>query len=180
MVKVQPHKKTVVQSDLRRQHHASTVAKQAMLPNRDPRTVCMTEGELSYLLASFRANRWPERAEKERLAQLIGKSYEKVHHWFSNQRQKLANVEKAMKKTRTPQTSPRSSSHVAVSHIGGPGTEPVHVKHEERESLLGAQAPDAFTREASSDMSDISVEDGARLLLDFIASVRAAQSTPSP
>ncbi len=73
MVKVQPHKKIVVQSDLRRQH-ASTVAKQAVLPtNRDPRTVCMTEGELSYLLASFRANRWPERAEKERLAQLIGK-----------------------------------------------------------------------------------------------------------
>lgn len=74
MVKVQPHKKIVVQSDLRRQH-ASTLAKQAVavLPTRDPRTVCMTEGELSYLLASFRANRWPERAEKERLARLIGK-----------------------------------------------------------------------------------------------------------
>ena len=73
MVKAQPHKKIVVQSDLRRQH-ASPVAKQAVLPSsRDPRTVCMTEGELSYLLASFRANRWPERAEKERLAQLIGK-----------------------------------------------------------------------------------------------------------
>jgi hypothetical protein len=155
----------------------------------------MTEGELSYLLASFRANRWPERAEKERLAQLIGKcvspfpltlgihlisgerSYEKVHHWFSNQRQKLANVEKAMKKTRSPHTPPRSSSDVAVSH---PGTEPVKVEHEERETLLGAQASDAFTREASSDMSDISVEDGARLLLDFIASVRASQGTPSP
>jgi hypothetical protein len=72
MVKVQPHKKIVVQSDLKRQH-ASTIAKHALLPTRDPRTVCMTEGELSYLLASFRANRWPERAEKERLAQLIGK-----------------------------------------------------------------------------------------------------------
>jgi hypothetical protein len=73
MVKLQTHKKIVIQSDLRRQH-ASTLAKQAVLPpSRDPRTVCMTEGELSYLLASFRANRWPERAEKERLAQLIGK-----------------------------------------------------------------------------------------------------------
>ena len=71
MVKLQPHKKIVIQSDLKR--HASTVAKQAVLPSRDPRTVCMTEGELGYLLASFRANRWPERAEKERLAQLIGK-----------------------------------------------------------------------------------------------------------
>jgi hypothetical protein len=71
MVKLQPHKKIVVQSDLRRQ--ASTVAKQAVLPSRDPRTVCMTEGELGYLLSSFRVNRWPERAEKERLAQLIGK-----------------------------------------------------------------------------------------------------------
>jgi hypothetical protein len=61
--------------------------------------------------------------------------------------------------------------------------ESVEVKREERETLLGAhdhQAPDAFTREASSDMSDISVEDGARILLDFIASVRAAQGTPSP
>jgi hypothetical protein len=111
-----------------------------------------------------------------------GRSYEKVHHWFSNQRQKMANVEKAIKKTRTPRTPPRSSSpNAAVSHhIGGPGTEPVKVKHEERETLLGAGAPDAFTREASSDMSDISVEDGARLLLDFIASVRASQGTPSP
>jgi hypothetical protein len=72
MVKLQSHKKIVVQSDLRRQH-ASTVAKQVVLPTRDPRTVCMTEGELGYLLASFRVNRWPERAEKERLAQLIGK-----------------------------------------------------------------------------------------------------------
>jgi len=182
MVKVQPHKKIAVQSESRRLH-ASTAAKQAVLPNRDPRTVCMTEDELSYLLASFRANRWPERAEKERLAELIGKSYEKVHHWFSNQRQKMANVEKAIKKTRSPpQTPPRSSSDVAVavSHIGGPRTEPVKVKHEERETLLGAQTPDTFTREASSDMSDISVEDGARILLDFIASVRAAQGTPSP
>ncbi len=72
MVKVQTHKKIVVQSDLRRQQ-ASAVTKQAVLPTRDPRTVCMTEVELNYLLASFRANRWPERAEKERLAQLIGK-----------------------------------------------------------------------------------------------------------
>ena len=86
-----------------------------------------------------------------------------------------------MKKPRTPHTPPRSSSSVAVSHIEGPGMEPVKVEHEEHETLLEAhQAPDAFTREASSDMSDISVEDGARILLDFIASVRAAQSTPSP
>jgi len=52
----------------------------------------------------------------------------------------MANVEKAMKKTRTPRTPPRSSSSVAVSDIGRPGTEPVKVKHEERETLLGAQA----------------------------------------
>jgi hypothetical protein len=71
MVKVQPHKKIVTQSDSRRQ--ASTVAKQSVLPSRDPRTVCMTEGDLGVLQASFRANRWPERAEKERLAQLINK-----------------------------------------------------------------------------------------------------------
>ncbi|KAH9998014.1 hypothetical protein BJV77DRAFT_982774 [Russula vinacea] len=156
MAKLQPHKKIVVQSDLRR--HAST-------------------GELGHLLASFRVNRWPERAEKERLAQLIGKSYEKIHHWFSNQRQKMANVEKAIKKTRTPQTPPRPS-HVTVTHIGGTG--PAKVPHEKHETLLRGQAPDAFVREDSSDMSDISVEDGARILLDFIASVRAAHGTPSP
>ena len=71
MVKLQPHKKIVAQSDSRRQ--ASNLAKQSVLPSRDPRTVCMTENDLGILQASFRANRWPERAEKERLAQLINK-----------------------------------------------------------------------------------------------------------
>ena len=71
MVKLQPHKKIVAQSDSRRQ--ASTLAKQSILPSRDPRTVCMTENDLGILHSSFRANRWPERAEKERLAQLINK-----------------------------------------------------------------------------------------------------------
>jgi hypothetical protein len=71
MVKLQSHKKIIIESDLRRQ--ASTDAKQAVLPTRDPRTVCMTKEELSYLHASFRVNRWPGRAEKERLARLIGK-----------------------------------------------------------------------------------------------------------
>ncbi|KAI0300403.1 hypothetical protein BC826DRAFT_993112 [Russula brevipes] len=79
MVKLQPHKKIVIQSDLRRQ--ATNVAKQAVLPSRDPRTVCMTEAELGYLLASFRVNRWPERAEKERLAQLIGKYVCFLSYW---------------------------------------------------------------------------------------------------
>ena len=71
MAKLQPHKKIVAQSDSRRQ--ASTLAKQSVLPSRDPRTVCMTENDLDILRASFRVNRWPERAEKERLAQLINK-----------------------------------------------------------------------------------------------------------
>ena len=71
MGKLQSHKKIVIQSDLKRQ--ASMVAKQSVLPSRDPRTVCMTERDLGYLLDSFQANRWPERGEKERLAQLIGK-----------------------------------------------------------------------------------------------------------
>jgi hypothetical protein len=71
MVKLQSHKKIVIESDSRRQ--ASTGAKQAILSSRDPRTVCMTEAELAYLRASFRVNRWPERAEKERLARIIGK-----------------------------------------------------------------------------------------------------------
>ena len=195
MVKVQPHKKVVTQSDSRRQ--ASTVAKQSVLPSRDPRTVCMTEGDLDVLKTSFRANRWPERAEKERIAQLIGKyvsplssfnfffignlanfcgrSYEKVHHWFSNQRQKLANVEKAMKTPRNPQTPLRSSSNLGVTHMGGTGR--AAAKDGKREALP-SQA--AFVREDSSDRSDISVEDGARILLEFIASAWAAHGTPSP
>lgn len=89
----------------------------------------------------------------------------------------MANVEKAMKNPRNPQTPPRSSN-VTVTHIGGTG--PTKVQHEKREAILRAQAPDAFVREDSSDMSDISVEDGARILLDFIASVRAARGSPSP
>ena len=71
MVKLQSHKKIVIESDSRRQ--SSPDAKQAILSSRDPRTVCMTETDLAYLRASFRANRWPERAEKERLARIIGK-----------------------------------------------------------------------------------------------------------
>ena len=72
MVKLQCHKKLVIESDSRRQ--ASTDAKQVILSScRDPRTVCMSDDELAYLRASFRVNRWPERAEKERLARLIGK-----------------------------------------------------------------------------------------------------------
>ena len=101
------------------------------------------------------------------------RSYEKVHHWFSNQRQKMANVERAIKKPRTPQTPPRPSH--TVTHIGGTGP-----ADETRKTLLRAQASDSFVREDSSDMSDISVEDGARILLNFIASVRAAHGTPSP
>ena len=187
MVKVQPHKKIVAQSDSRRQ--ASTFAKQSVLPSRDPRTVCMTEGDLGVLQASFRANRWPERAEKERLAQLIGKyvspfslffgyvahfferSYEKVHHWFSNQRQKMANVEKAMKTPRNPQAL-RSSSNLGATHMGGTG------RAAAKDGKCEAQS--VFVREDSSDRSDISVEDGARILLEFIASAWAAHGTPSP
>jgi len=177
MVKVQPHKKIVTQSDSRRQ--ASTVAKQSVLPSRDPRTVCMTEGDLGVLQASFRANRWPERAEKERLAQLIGKSYEKVHHWFSNQRQKMANVEKAMKTPRNPQTPLRSSSsNLGATHMGGTGR--AVAKDGKREALTRTQSQTTFVREDSSDRSDISVEDGARILLEFIASAWAAHETPSP
>jgi hypothetical protein len=71
MVKLQSHKKIAIESDSRRQ--ASIDAKQAVLSSRDPRTVCMKEAELAYLQASFRVNRWPERAEKERLARIIGK-----------------------------------------------------------------------------------------------------------
>jgi hypothetical protein len=87
----------------------------------------------------------------------------------------MANVEKAIKKTTTPHTPPRPSN--TVTHIGGTGPAPAD---EKRKTLLRAQSSDTFVREDSSDMSDISVEDGARILLDFIASVRAAHETPSP
>ncbi|KAI9443097.1 hypothetical protein H4582DRAFT_2072180 [Lactarius indigo] len=118
-MKLQSHKKIVIESDSRRP--ASTDAKHAVLSSRDPRTVCMTEDELAYLRASFRVNRWPERAEKERLARLIGKSYEKVHHWFSNQRQKLANVEKALKHPAAPET-PLQSRSLSIVHMTGTGS----------------------------------------------------------
>ena len=192
MVKLQSHKKIVIESDSRRQ--ASSIAKQAVLSScRDPRTVCMTEDELAYLQASFRVNRWPERAEKERLARLIGKyvfrqlfvfslsidhsqrSYEKVHHWFSNQRQKTANVEKALHSPASSETplQPRSLSIVHMM-----GTAPNKFKSDEYG--VRPRTQDAFMCKGIPERSDISVEDGARLLLDFVASVRAAHRTPSP
>jgi hypothetical protein len=114
-------------------------------------------------------------------AKLRERSYEKVHHWFSNQRQKLANVEKAMKTPKSgTQTALRSSNLAGtVTHMGETRRVKV-VKDEERETLPGTQFQAAFIREDSSDASDISVEDGARILLDFIASAWAAHETPSP
>jgi len=171
MVKLQSHKKLVIESDSRR-----TYAKQAVLSScRDPRTVCMSEDDLAYLQASFRVNRWPERAEKERLARLIGKSYEKVHHWFSNQRQKLANVEKALRHPSTSET-PLQPRNLSIVHMMG--TAPAKFKPEEYGVCPRTQ--DAFMCKGIPERSDISVEDGARLLLDFVASVRAAHRTPSP
>jgi hypothetical protein len=193
MVKAQPHKKSVIESDLRRQ--ASTDAKQAVLPSRDPRTVCMTREELGHLLASFRVNRWPGRAEKERLAQLIGKyvlhafsldysnitlvpsrPYEKVHHWFSNQRQKVANVEKVLRSSESPEASPRQTNpSIARINIA-----PATVQSEKRETPPSAQ--NTFIRGGMSGRSDISIEEGALILLDFVESAWALtnRSTPSP
>ncbi|KAI0247137.1 hypothetical protein BJV78DRAFT_1157405 [Lactifluus subvellereus] len=174
MVKLQSHKKIVIESDLKRQ--TPTDAKQAVLPlpSRDPRTVCMTKEELGYLVASFRVNRWPGRAEKERLARLIGKPYEKVHHWFSNQRQKVANVEKVLRSSGSPETPPRrtnpSTARISIASA--------KIKSEKHETPPSAQ--DTFIRGDMSDMSDISIEEGARILLEFVASVRAAYRTPSP
>ncbi|KAH8998697.1 hypothetical protein EDB92DRAFT_1836689 [Lactarius akahatsu] len=171
MAKLQSHKKIVFESDSRRP--ASTDGKHAVLSSRDPRTVCMTEDELAYLRASFRVNRWPERAEKERLARLIGKSYEKVHHWFSNQRQKMANVEKALNHPAASET-PLQPRSLGIVHMTGTGS----TKPEEYGVRPTAQ--DAFMCTGIPERSDVSVEDGARLLLEFVASVRAAHRTPSP
>ncbi|KAH9065526.1 hypothetical protein EDB87DRAFT_1679985 [Lactarius vividus] len=170
MVKFQSHKKIVIESDSRRS--TPTDVKHAVLSSRDPRTVCMTEDELAYLRASFRVNRWPERAEKERLARLIGKSYEKVHHWFSNQRQKMANVEKALKHSAASETplQPR------IVHMTGTGSTKVNPE----EYGVRPRTQDGFMCKGIPERSDVSVEDGARLLLDFVASVRAAHRTPSP
>ncbi|KAI9465616.1 hypothetical protein BJY52DRAFT_596386 [Lactarius psammicola] len=173
MVKLQSHKKIIIESDSRRQ--ASVDAKQAVLSSRDPRTVCMTEDELAHLRASFRVNRWPERAEKERLARLIGKSYEKVHHWFSNQRQKLANVEKALKHPAASET-PLQPRNLSIMHMTGIA----HTKIKPEEYGVRPRTQDAFMCKGTPERSDISVEDGARLLLEFVASVRAAHRTPSP
>ncbi|KAF8272243.1 hypothetical protein EI94DRAFT_1697595 [Lactarius quietus] len=161
MVKLQSHKKIVIESDSRRQTSAD--AKQAVLSSRDPRTVCMTEDELAYLRASFRVNRWPERAEKERLARTIGKSYEKVHHWFSNQRQKMALVEKALQHPPTSETPPQPRNF-SIVHM----TEATSAKNSPEECRGIPERP------------DVSVENGARLLLEFVANVRAAHRTPSP
>ncbi len=92
----------------------------------------------------------------------------------------MANVEKAMKTDRTPQTPLRPSNLTGgvTQTMGGKGR--LRVKDENRSTSSRTQSSAAFMRENSSDVSDVSVEDGAHLLLDFIASVRAARETPSP
>ncbi len=183
MVKLQSHKKTIIESVSRRQ--ASTDAKQAVLSSRDPRTVCMTEHELAYLRASFRVNRWPERAEKERLARLIGKYVGTFLYFFRlrltsskvlYQRQKLANVEKVLKHPATPETPMRYRNLNIVQMTGTTSTK---IKQEEH---VGPRAQDTFMCKQTPEIADISVEDGARLLLGFVESVRAAHTsrTPSP
>ncbi|KAH9971936.1 hypothetical protein BGW80DRAFT_1317287 [Lactifluus volemus] len=153
MAEVQSRKKTVVESD----------QDQAVLLSRDPRTVCMTKKELDYLLASFQVNRWPRRDEKERLARLIGKTYEKVHHWFSNQRQKTAHVERARPSSES--LSPEAPSTRTNPSIKRASILPSTIKSETSPS----PPPNTLIREDMSDTSDTSIED-AHLLLYFAAS----------
>jgi hypothetical protein len=89
----------------------------------------------------------------------------------------MANVEKAMKTDRTPQR-PYNLTGGVTQTMGGKGRS--RVKDENRETSSRTQSPAAFMRENSSDISDVSVEDGAHILLDFIASAWAAHETPSP
>lgn len=82
-----------------------------------------------------------------------------------------------MKTPRNPQAL-RSSSNLGATHMGGTGR--AAAKDGKREALPRTQSQAVFVREDSSDRSDISVEDGARILLEFIASAWAAHGTPSP
>jgi len=84
---------------------------------------------------------------------------------------------------KTPKSGTQSAlrqSNLAgtVTHMGE--ARRAKVKDEKCETLPRTQFQTAFIREDSSDASDISVEDGARILLDFIASAWAAHETPSP
>jgi hypothetical protein len=86
----------------------------------------------------------------------------------------VANIEKVLRSSGSPEASPqRTNPSIARISIT-----PAKIKSEKRETPPSAQ--NTFTREDMSGTSDISIEEGARILLEFVASVRAAQGTPSP
>ncbi|KAI0061670.1 hypothetical protein BV25DRAFT_1916684 [Artomyces pyxidatus] len=59
----------------------------------DPRVDCMTPEQVAVLAAFFQKNPLPDKAAKQQLAARIGRTYEKVQNWFSNQRQKVKRLE---------------------------------------------------------------------------------------
>lgn len=85
----------------------------------------------------------------------------------------MTKVEKTIKNNPALAT-PRRPSNTVV-HIGGTGLAPL--ANEKRKTQLRAKSSDFVVREDredSFDVSDMTVEDGAHLLLDFLARVRAA------
>jgi hypothetical protein len=87
----------------------------------------------------------------------------------------MANVEKVLHHPAASET-PLQHRNVSVVHMMG--TAPA--KFKPVEYGVRPRTQDAFMCKGIPERSDISVEDGARLLLEFVASVRAAHGTPSP
>ncbi|KAI0259815.1 hypothetical protein BC834DRAFT_846540 [Gloeopeniophorella convolvens] len=165
MTRTQSLKKTVVQAGSRLTLTYYSPKDAVISVPRNPRTICMTKEDLYHLRISFDVNPWPDRDEKLRLADRIGKSYQKVNHWFSNQRQKMAAVEKA-------KDHDSSSSESSQPLRSGPTVLPK--RHQLESETPSSPSPSMPRSEADSESSeDISVEHGARLLLDFAKRAQA-------
>lgn len=87
----------------------------------------------------------------------------------------MALVEKAMQHPSASETDlqPRD---FGIAHMTGA----TPAQNNPEEYGVCPRTQDTFVYKGISDMSDVSVEDGARLFLEFVASVREAHGTPSP
>ena len=87
----------------------------------------------------------------------------------------MALVEKAMQHSPASETALQPCDF-GIAHM----RETTPAQNNPEEYGVRPRTQDTFVYKEISEMSDVSVEDGARLFLEFVASVRAAHGTPSP
>ena len=88
----------------------------------------------------------------------------------------MALVEKALQPPSASET-PLQPCNFSIGHMTGAASAQ---NNPGEYGVCPKTTQDGLMRKRIPDRSDVSVEDGARLLLEFVASVRAAHRTPSP